>query len=114
MDTAFTNIQDLEALRATSIRARGLGYRGKCCIHPAQVEVVNAVFTPSAEDIARARRVVAAFEDAERSGLAAVSLEGFMIDYPVADKARQLLTSVAGAGADSKPPTAYRMKTSND
>lgn len=106
MDTAFTNIQDLEALRATSIRARGLGYRGKCCIHPAQVEVVNAVFTPSAEDIARARRVVAAFEEAERSGLAAVSLDGFMIDYPVADKARQLLASVAGAsGGSSRQPS---------
>lgn len=100
MDTAFTNIQDLEALRATSLRARGLGYRGKCCIHPVQIEVVNAVFTPSAEDISRARRIVAAFEAAERSGLAAVSLDGFMIDYPVADKARQLLASVAGAGGD--------------
>lgn len=100
MDTAFTNIQDLDALRATSLRARGLGYRGKCCIHPAQIEVVNAVFTPSAEDIARARRVVAAFDEAERSGLAAVSLDGFMIDYPVADKARQLLASVAGASSD--------------
>lgn len=96
MDTAFTNIKDLEALRATSIRARGLGYRGKCCIHPAQVEVVNAVFTPSAEDVSQARRIVAAFEAAERSGLAAVSIDGFMIDYPVADKARQLLASVAG------------------
>jgi citrate lyase subunit beta/citryl-CoA lyase len=100
MDTAFTNIQDLEALRATSIRARGLGYRGKCCIHPAQVEVVNAVFTPSAEEISRARQIVAAFEAAERSGLAAVSLDGFMIDYPVADKARQLLASIAGASGD--------------
>ena len=100
MDTAFTNIQDLDALRATSLRALGLGYRGKCCIHPVQVEVVNAVFTPSAEDIARARRVVAAFEDAERAGLAAVSIDGFMIDYPVAEKARQLLASVPGASGD--------------
>jgi citrate lyase subunit beta/citryl-CoA lyase len=96
MDTAFTNIKDLDALRATSIRARGLGYRGKCCIHPAQVDVVNAVFTPSAEDISQARRIVAAFEAAERSGLAAVSIDGFMIDYPVAEKARQILASVAG------------------
>ena len=104
MDTAFTNIQDLEALRATSIRARGLGYSGKCCIHPAQIEVVNAVFTPSADDISRARQIVAAFEAAERSGLAAVSMDGFMIDYPVADKARRLLESVADASGDRKPP----------
>jgi citrate lyase subunit beta/citryl-CoA lyase len=80
-----------------------LGYRGKCCIHPAQIEVVNAVFTPSAEDIFRARRIVAAFEAAVHSGVAAVSLDGFMIDYPVADKARQLLASVAGASGDPKP-----------
>ena len=114
MDTAFTNIQDLEALRETSLRARGLGYRGKCCIHPTQVAVVNAVFTPSAEDISRARQIVAAFETAERSGAAAVTMDGFMIDYPVADKARRLLASVAGASDDSEASTEYGTKTGSD
>jgi citrate lyase subunit beta/citryl-CoA lyase len=72
-----------------------MGYRGKCCIHPAQIDVVNSVFTPSEEELAQARRVVAAFEAAERSGAAAVSLDGLMIDYPVADKARRLLGAIA-------------------
>ena len=96
MDTAFANIKDLDALRATSMRARGLGYRGKCCIHPTQVNVVNTVFTPSSEDLALAQRIVEAFEAAERSGVAAVSMDGFMIDNPVAEKARRLLASAGG------------------
>jgi citrate lyase subunit beta/citryl-CoA lyase len=95
VDTAFPDIKDLERLRQTTLNARRMGYRGKCCIHPAQIEIVNAVFTASAEEIDRARRIVSAFEDAERSGAAAVSLDGVMIDYPVADKARRLLATIA-------------------
>jgi citrate lyase subunit beta/citryl-CoA lyase len=94
IDTAFVDIDALDHLRETTINARRMGYRGKCCIHPKQIEVVNAVFTASADEIDRARRIVAAFEDAERSGAAAVSLDGLMIDYPVADKARKLLASL--------------------
>ena len=97
IDTAFVDIDALDRLRETTINARRMGFRGKCCIHPKQIEVVNAVFTPSAEEIDRARRIVAAFEDAERSGAAAVSLDGLMIDYPVADKARKLLASLPKA-----------------
>jgi citrate lyase subunit beta/citryl-CoA lyase len=96
VDTAFPDIKDLDRLRQTTLNARRMGYRAKCCIHPAQIEVVNDVFTASAEEIDRARRIVSAFEDAERSGAAAVSLEGVMIDYPVADKARRLLATIAG------------------
>jgi citrate lyase subunit beta/citryl-CoA lyase len=91
VDTAFPDIQALDRLRDSALNARRMGYRGKYCIHPKQIEVVNAVFTPSPEEIEQARRVVAAFEAAERSGAGAVSLDGLMIDYPVADKARRLL-----------------------
>jgi citrate lyase subunit beta/citryl-CoA lyase len=94
IDTAFVDIDALDRLRETTLNARRMGYRGKCCIHPKQIDVVNAVFTPSAGEIDQARRIVAAFEDAERSGAAAVSLDGLMIDYPVADKARKLLASI--------------------
>lgn len=90
-DTAFVDIQDSERLRATAQRARALGFSGKACIHPAQIDIVNQVFTPSPDELERAARIVAAFERAEASGHAAVALDGQMIDYPVVEKARRLL-----------------------
>lgn len=97
LDTAFIDIQNLDGLRASASNARKMGYSGKCCIHPAQIAVVNEVFTPSSQEIERARRIVAAFADAERAGSAAFKLDGVMIDYPVVDKARRLLATLPGA-----------------
>lgn len=90
-DTAFMDIRDGERLRASAQRARALGFSGKACIHPAQIDIVNQVFTPSAGELERAARIVEAFERAEASGHAAVALDGQMIDYPVVEKARRLL-----------------------
>jgi citrate lyase subunit beta / citryl-CoA lyase len=97
LDTAFIAIQDLEGLRVSTINAKKMGYTGKSCIHPSQVEIVNAVFTPTDEEIERAQRIVAAFAEAERIGSAAFKLDGVMIDYPVVDKARRLLAGLSGA-----------------
>lgn len=91
IDTAFVDIPALDRLRASAVRARAMGYGGKLCIHPAQIAVVNEVFTPTARELERARRIVDAFDAAERAGLAAVSLDGAMIDYPVVLKARRVL-----------------------
>ncbi|GAC1344808.1 MAG: CoA ester lyase [Acetobacteraceae bacterium] len=91
MDTAFVDIHALDRLRASAGRARAMGYTGKLCIHPAQIETVNAVFTPTEAELARARRIVDAFDAAERAGAAAVSVDGAMIDYPVVLKARRML-----------------------
>jgi citrate lyase subunit beta/citryl-CoA lyase len=102
LDTAYIAIQDLEGLRVSTLNAKKMGYTGKCCIHPSQIEVVNAIFTPSAQEIERARRIVAAFAEAESAGSAAFKLDGVMIDYPVVDKARRLLSglSTPEAGTD--------------
>ena len=91
LDTAFVDVAAPERLRATAARARGMGYTGKACIHPSQVEVVHEVFTASAAELERARRIVAAFDAAERDGAAAVMLDGAMIDVPVVLQARRLL-----------------------
>ena len=74
------------------------------CIHPDQVTVVNEVFTPTAEAVAEARAIVAAFEAAERDGLASIQLEGKFIDYPIAYQARRVLATVAciEAGAQAE------------
>lgn len=90
-DTAFIDFHDLDRLRSDAQRARAFGYHGKSCIHPAQIEVVNAVFTPTEAEVAGARRIVEAFDQAERMGVAAVKVDGQMVDYPVASKARRLL-----------------------
>lgn len=91
LDTAFTDIPNLDGLRATTQRAKALGYAGKSCIHPSQAAVVNEVFSASPDELAWAREVVEQFAKAEANGLAAFKLHGEMIDYPVVERARKLL-----------------------
>jgi citrate lyase subunit beta / citryl-CoA lyase len=68
---------------------------GKACIHPAQVPVVNTVFSPTAEELEHAHRVVEAYESASATGSGVVALEGRMIDLPVVEQARRLLAREA-------------------
>ncbi|HTO51295.1 MAG TPA: CoA ester lyase [Burkholderiales bacterium] len=98
-DTAFVDIKDAARLRASAERARALGFSGKACIHPDQIDIVNEVFTPSARELERAARIVAAFAQAEAGGRAALALDGQMIDYPIVEKARRLLDRWGKAGA---------------
>lgn len=93
LDSVFVDIRDAEGLRTSALRARAMGFSGKACIHPAQLETVNAVFMPSEAELARARKIVAAFEQAEAAGAAAVSVDGVMVDYPVVEKARRVLAA---------------------
>lgn len=93
IDTAFVDIHALDRLRDSTRRARAMGYTGKTCIHPLQIPVVNEVFSPSPAELERARRIVAAFDEAERAGSAAVAVDGAMIDYPVVLRAQRLLAS---------------------
>jgi len=74
---------------------RQLGYRGKFCIHPDQVRLVNDAFAPTAAEQAWAERVVAAFESARAQGIGALSLDGAMVDLPLYERARDLLQSSA-------------------
>lgn len=92
IDTVYTEIRDAGGLVRDSHRARRLGFQGKLVIHPGQIETVNRIFSPSEEEIDFARKVIAAFEEAEAKGHAAITLEGGkFIDYPVAQNARRLL-----------------------
>jgi citrate lyase subunit beta/citryl-CoA lyase len=88
VDGVCTAIDDTEALRAASLRARRLGFGAKLCIHPRQVGVVEAAFAPSAEEIAWARRVIDAAQAAQG---AAVAVDGRMVDKPVLLRAQRLL-----------------------
>ena len=68
LDSVFTAIGDPDGLRASAERARAMGFTGKAVIHPAQIETVNAAFTPSEAELARAQEIVTAFEAAEAAG----------------------------------------------
>ncbi|MCD5416104.1 CoA ester lyase, partial [Candidatus Bipolaricaulota bacterium] len=91
IDTVYPEIKNLSGLLADAGVGRKLGFQGKLVIHPAQIEPVNEVFSPSQEEIAYAERVVAAFKEAEAAGHAAITLDnGKFIDYPVARNAERL------------------------
>ena len=92
IDTPYNNFRDEAGLEREATLARNLGFDGKFLIHPDQIEPVNRIFRPTEEEIDRARQVVAAFEEAEAKGLGATSLDGKMIDTPIANQARRLLT----------------------
>jgi citrate lyase subunit beta/citryl-CoA lyase len=91
LDTPFFGFRDPEGLRESVQAARRYGFSGKFAIHPAQVDVINEGFSPSHDEIEHARRVVAAFEEAERQGKGATSLDGQVVDVPVVRRAQGLL-----------------------
>jgi len=92
-DTVFADVRDEDGLAAQSRLARSLGFGGKFCIHPAQLDPVNACFAPSAEQLAWAERVLAAFGEAERAGRGVIRVDGAMVDKPVALRAQRLIDS---------------------
>ncbi len=97
-DSVFSDLTDMEGLRRASLEARGLGFEGKGCIHPRQVRVINEAFTPSAEEVEKAGRIVLAFEEAERRGLGVVALGSKMIDAPVVKRALRTVRIAEGLG----------------
>ncbi len=91
LDTPYFRFRDAEGLRRDALAARRRGFKGKFAIHPAQIDIINEVFSPSAAEIEHARRVVAAFAQAERQGRGSTSLDGEVVDVPVVKRARALL-----------------------
>lgn len=87
--SVFVDFRNLEALEKECLRDRRMGYIGKIAIHPAQVEVINRAFSPSAEEITYARRVIDIFE--QNPGLGTVGLDGKMLDMPHLKQARNVI-----------------------
>jgi citrate lyase subunit beta/citryl-CoA lyase len=96
MDTVYVDFRDAKGLEAETRVAKRDGFTGKMAIHPDQVAVINAVFTPSADEIAHAQKIVAAFAAAPGAGVA--SLDGKMIDKPHLKLAERVLARAASAG----------------
>ncbi|HEX2183315.1 MAG TPA: CoA ester lyase [Rubrobacteraceae bacterium] len=91
VDGPVADHRDEEGLRESSLLARSLGFDGKWCIHPAQIETVNDVFTPTEREVERARKVVKAYEEAKAAGRGAISVDGQMIDAASIRMARTIL-----------------------
>ena len=91
LDGPYARYKDQEGLGEDIKQALKLGYKGKFAIHPAQLSLINSMFSPSREDIEYARKVVHAWGEAEASGKGSTSLDGHMIDVPVVRRARNLL-----------------------
>ena len=94
MDGPYAGFRDVAGLERACTVARALGFDGKQCIHPAQLTTVNAVFTPSAEEVARATALVAAYEQAMTAGRGAAVHDGRMIDAASLRMARSILGRV--------------------
>jgi len=95
IDGIFADFRDEAGLRADAGEARRLGYAGKMVIHPAQIAPVHEAFSPTSEEAERARRVVAAFEDARAAGSGVAVVDGTMVDRPVFLRAQRVL-AIAG------------------
>jgi citrate lyase subunit beta/citryl-CoA lyase len=91
IDTVFSDVADMEGLRQSVLEAKSLGFEGKGCIHPRQIKVVHEAFAPTNEEIEKAKKIVIAFEEAEKKGLSVVSIGSKMIDPPVVKRAQKTI-----------------------
>ncbi len=103
-DTAYGAVKDPDGFRAEALAAKRLGYLGKSCIHPSQVAIANEVFRPSDDEIAFARRVLAAAAEAEKSGVGAFTVEGRMIDAPFIKRAHAVVAIARQVEAQPASP----------
>jgi citrate lyase subunit beta/citryl-CoA lyase len=101
IDQAVVEFREDERFAVDARRGRALGYRGKLCIHPAQVALAHEAFTPSAREVDQARRILAAWEERAGDGVGALEVDGQMVDEPALRLARAVL---AAAPTPSPPP----------
>ncbi len=91
LDQVVTDFRNDDRFEREAAEARALGYSGKLCIHPGQVAIANAAFVPSADEVDRAQRLLAAYRAATAAGVAAIDFEGQMVDEPLATQARRVI-----------------------
>jgi citrate lyase subunit beta / citryl-CoA lyase len=98
IDSVFSDIADMEALKETVIRSKALGFDGMGCIHPRQIRVIHEYYAPDAAEIEKAKKIVNAFIEATAKGLGVVSLGTKMIDPPVVKRAQKLIDLAVSMG----------------
>ena len=91
IDTVFSDVADMEGLKQSVLEAKSLGFEGKGCIHPRQIPIIHNAFAPTSDEIEKAKKIVQAFEEANKLGLGVVSLGTKMIDAPIVKRAQKTL-----------------------
>jgi len=99
-DTVYTDVADLEGLAEAAAISVSLGFSGKAAIHPSQISVIHAAFTPEEKEVAKAAKIVAAAKEAEARGLGVIAVDGRMVDAPVVAQAARILELAALAGME--------------
>ncbi len=114
IDSVYGDIDDLDGLRAWGLRSRAMGFEGMGCVHPRQIPVIHEAFAPTAEEIEKAERIVAAFDEAKAKGLGVVSL-GFEDDRPAGgEAARSSWWSARGGWGDDRDEGTGRERGGTD
>jgi citrate lyase subunit beta / citryl-CoA lyase len=96
LDGSYANVRDPDGLRVCCEAARRLGYRGKSAIHPNQIETINRVFMPTAQELDYYRRVIDAFDTAVARGSAATTVDGKLVDYAMVGMAKRVIAWAEG------------------
>src|SRR5262245_30443957 len=99
LDGVYNDIRDPEGFEAECVQGRQMGFDGKTLIHPSQLDPCNRVFAPTEDEVERARRVIAAFEEAEAEGRGVVTVDGRMIENLHVEQARRTLALTAAIAA---------------
>jgi citrate lyase subunit beta/citryl-CoA lyase len=98
VDGVWVDLNDMEGLKRFAKQARRLGMSAISIIHPNQIDIANAAFTPAKEDIDYARDVLKAFDDARAKGQGAVAFRGQLLDFPIVDRARMTIDLAKSLG----------------
>ena len=98
IDSVFGDVADMESLRAWALDSRAKGFEGMGCVHPLQIPVIHQAFAPTATEIQKAQKIVAAYHEAQSKGLGVVSLGSKMIDAPVVQRALKLMARAQAMG----------------
>ena len=109
LDGPFLKVRDQKLLEQDCVISRSLGHRGRVCIHPDQVPVVNRIYGPDPDEVLFAHKVVHAFAEAERVGSASIAVDGIFVDYPIVHKAERIIAladAIAARGAEEPGPNA--------
>jgi len=87
----YSDVQNEEGLRQSTLESKSLGFEGRGCIHPRQIKVIHECFAPKDYEIQKAQKIVAALKEAEATGSGVVSLGSKMIDPPVVKRAQRII-----------------------
>jgi citrate lyase subunit beta/citryl-CoA lyase len=100
IDVVYANFKDMDGFEKDVMTGKNMGYKGKFSIHPTQLDPINKLFSPNAEEIEYASRVVKAFEDSLSRGRGATAIDGKMVDYPVVKRAQNILDTARVISGD--------------